>query len=1063
MILATTFVFIQTPATGIAQAGLLRRKNVLSMITQTMIGVTLGSLLYCLVGFSLFWGESWYGLIGKPWSYPMLWGVSLTKPFPNHTIPSIVYCAFQMMFALMTPTLATAAWSEKFTLWGFVGFLVTWPILVYYPLAHWLWNPHGWLTKWGVQDFAGGIVIHASVGVSGLVVAAMLKHRRYMENASKVHHNMPLFATGSFFIWAGWYFFNGGSALAANYQSGTAMLNTHLAASCGSLTWTVIGYWETRKFSLGYFISGALAGLGGITAGSGFVAPQGAMCIGTLASLSSFVAMKYVQASPHFDDVLDCFALQGANGIVGATLVGVFGDSTIAGVDGLAYGGDATLLGKQFTAAVVGSAWAALMTYMLMKAMRALLSDAGLEVNDLEDAVGLDLYQIGEPGYDGSLYCQEDKILLADKVCTAIDRGEHDSLMWLKEIIYDTMHDMYIGTHNGAGRSAFHAVASLNAGLFWMKDEEKQKQLEEELRGFDGDVTSDACLVWLGKNSEACQVATMLLEMKVCINECDHFKRTPLQYSMDALGSSQALYSSAHITVRERHLTAMVSFLRSKGAIANPEAALSRLCTAAMGANLPQMKLLLSWPGVVDLADYDKRTALHVACDEWMANADKLQPEKKAVVQYLLYKNASTMLPDRWGNTVLDEVAARIEVAERANLQSAGDEPHKNMELESLKELQDLLNTHEDELDVPPELKDDGSDVSSESSYPEHPINRESLPLLVVNPMARAPQLEKGIAEQALAYASSAIGVEPLKRLRLSGRQYASIKDCHGLTLLHVACLHGRQSIVSWLLQLQPEDCTRLLMDYDHYGHTPMYTAVTACHREDSIARILRERYSAAHDGAEWPNDDKLGYLYCSAAKEGNMEFLNALRLSGGLIDDQDYDNRTALHLAASEGHVDIVDWLISLDDKKSQLHAVDRQGRTPYEDTLALKKYHQRRMKRKEPGARDDYKKYRTILQRLKVAMGDTAGTTGKLLYEDDYCEAQSHMSLRERLEDHPFRPAFGEHHVHHPAGAGSHHTPPRSLAEHVAGLGTEDLESLIRTVVSSELEKRRTSSSAK
>ena len=317
MILATTFVFIQTPAMGIAQAGLLRRKNVLSMITQTMIGVCVGSLLYAAVGFSLFWGDSQGGIIGSPTTYPFLFGVSLTDPVSStNQIPQMVFCAFQMMFALMTPVIVTGAWAEKFSLMGFLSFVIVWPLLVYYPLAHWLWHKDGWMAKWGVEDFAGGMVIHTSTGVSGLVVSAMLQHRRYMESASKVHHNIPLFATGSFLIWAGWYFFNGGSAYNAGPQAATAMMNTHLAACSGSFAWMWLSYYEDRKFRLGYFVNGALAGLGGITAISGFTCPQGAMVTGCTAGLAAYKASIWVQQSDYFDDVLDCFALQGVPGML---------------------------------------------------------------------------------------------------------------------------------------------------------------------------------------------------------------------------------------------------------------------------------------------------------------------------------------------------------------------------------------------------------------------------------------------------------------------------------------------------------------------------------------------------------------------------------------------------------------------------------------------------------------------------------------------------------------------------------------------------------------------------
>lgn len=214
MLFATTVVMIQTPAMGLAQAGMIRRKNSLSMIMQTMAGMAIGSLLWFAFGFSLTFGPSVgsAGLIGNfDWCF---FSIPVRDCIPNYpmanSIPGQLFGVFQMMFALMTPVIVTGAWCEKMNFQAFLVFIVFWPILVYYPTSHWVWNSDGWLAKRGVLDFAGGTVIHESSGIAGLVVSAVLQRRK--ATAHVAHHNLPLTAFGACFVWSGWYSFNGGSA-----------------------------------------------------------------------------------------------------------------------------------------------------------------------------------------------------------------------------------------------------------------------------------------------------------------------------------------------------------------------------------------------------------------------------------------------------------------------------------------------------------------------------------------------------------------------------------------------------------------------------------------------------------------------------------------------------------------------------------------------------------------------------------------------------------------------------------------------------------------------------------
>jgi len=209
MLMATTFVMLQTPAMGIAQAGMIRRKNSLSMLMQTLTGLCIGSVLWFAFGFTMTFGPSMGGFIGDP-RYILLTGVPSSDCIPELAphIPGLLYVSFQMMFAIMVPVIVTGAWAERMTFEAFLAFVVTWPILVYYPIAHWVWNPDGWLNKLGVMDFAGGVTIHTTAGAAAFVVASHLQRREDL-GSRLAHHNVPISIMGGALIWAGWYSFNG--------------------------------------------------------------------------------------------------------------------------------------------------------------------------------------------------------------------------------------------------------------------------------------------------------------------------------------------------------------------------------------------------------------------------------------------------------------------------------------------------------------------------------------------------------------------------------------------------------------------------------------------------------------------------------------------------------------------------------------------------------------------------------------------------------------------------------------------------------------------------------------
>lgn len=431
MVIATTFVLLQTPAAGIAQAGMIRRKNSLSMLAQTLAGVAVGVVLWFTFGFSVTFGKSvgGWGLIG---GFDHLFFIDV--PFDDcmpyieqpSTIPAVLFASFQMMFAVMVPCIVTGAWAERLSFEAFLFFVTVWPVLVYYPLAHWIWAD-GWLARLGLQDFAGGLVIHASSGVAGFVVSAFLQPRKNKEALENSAHNLPLSVSGGILIIASWNFFNGGSAYKANHQAASALINTQLSAWISSLLWMIYTYRATGKYSVSALLNGALAGLGSITAGSGFVLPYGAFVIGMVSGSVSYWSVSFFKSTLNIDDVLDVAALQGSPGLVGSILVGVFSNAAVSpgdsGTNGLLYGGGFKPLLVQLLGAAVTIVWSGVMTWVVMGLMKRFI---GVDVDPHTEEIGLDKAQIGEQAYDQDL----DELLdlgadvLTEKLCEAAAKGE---------------------------------------------------------------------------------------------------------------------------------------------------------------------------------------------------------------------------------------------------------------------------------------------------------------------------------------------------------------------------------------------------------------------------------------------------------------------------------------------------------------------------------------------------------------------------------------------------------------------------------------------------------------
>jgi len=395
LLTATALVLFMTiPGLALFYGGLVRSKNVLSVLMQCFAITSLVSVLWLLFGYSLAFGDggSW-----QPWLGGLrnalfsAVGVSTLKG----DIPETVFAMFQLTFAIITPALVVGAFAERMRFSAMLWFTALWLILVYIPVAHWVWGG-GWLGQLGLLDFAGGTVVHVNAGVAALVAALVLGRRRGFPEVPMPPHNLTMTVAGAAMLWVGWFGFNAGSALAANGTAGMAMLVTHIGAAAGSLVWM---FWEWTRFgkpSVLGIVTGMVAGLGTITPASGYVGPLGALAIGAVAGTICFFATQIMKRKLHVDDSLDVFPVHGIGGMTGTVLTGVFAASGLGGVgfaQGLGMGGQ---VGVQVLGVLVTIAWSALVSYMLLKVLDAVL---GLRVSAEEETQGLDVVLHEERGY----------------------------------------------------------------------------------------------------------------------------------------------------------------------------------------------------------------------------------------------------------------------------------------------------------------------------------------------------------------------------------------------------------------------------------------------------------------------------------------------------------------------------------------------------------------------------------------------------------------------------------------------------------------------------------------
>ena len=396
LLTATALVLFMTlPGLALFYGGLVRGKNVLSVLIQCFAITALVSLLWLAGGYALAFGDggrahAWIGGLDKLWMRGVL-RESLTG-----TIPETVFAMFQMTFAIITPVLVVGAFAERMRFSAVLWFSAAWLMLVYVPVAHWVWGG-GWLAQRGLMDFAGGTVVHINAGVAALVCALVMGSRRGFPTLSMPPHNLPLTAAGAGMLWVGWFGFNAGSAVAANGSAGMAMLTTHVGAACGALAWMTIEWAHYRKPSTLGIVTGMVAGLGTITPASGYVSPLGAACIGTCAGVVCYGATQLLKRRLHIDDTLGVSPVHGVGGIIGTLLTGIFAHRALGGSGYTVQAGMGSQLAVQALGVLATATWCALVTWLLLKIIGATI---GLRVSDDQETEGLDLASHGERGYN---------------------------------------------------------------------------------------------------------------------------------------------------------------------------------------------------------------------------------------------------------------------------------------------------------------------------------------------------------------------------------------------------------------------------------------------------------------------------------------------------------------------------------------------------------------------------------------------------------------------------------------------------------------------------------------
>jgi Amt family ammonium transporter len=399
LLVSAALVLLMVPALALFYGGMVRKKNVLSTIMHSLAAIPLVTVVWVTVGYSLAFGKSHYGVIG---GFEFV-GLSGLDSALHGTVPALAFVAFQMMFAVITPALISGAFAERMKFSAYVVFALLWSVLVYVPVAHWVWAEEGWLMKLGALDFAGGTVVHLTAGASALVCSLVIGKRLKYPQERPLPHDLTMTLTGAGILWFGWFGFNAGSAPSCGWGSALAFVTTHLGAAGGALGWVVVEWRHRGKPTALGLASGLVGGLVAITPAAGYVGPVAAMAIGFVAAIVCYFAVlaKYKYG---YDDSLDAFGVHGVGGLVGALLTGVFaqkrvfpGGTETLGEAGL-LAGNPRQLGVQVLACAAAAGYAALVTWLILKAVD---KTVGLRVTIHDEREGLDTTQHGEEGYAG--------------------------------------------------------------------------------------------------------------------------------------------------------------------------------------------------------------------------------------------------------------------------------------------------------------------------------------------------------------------------------------------------------------------------------------------------------------------------------------------------------------------------------------------------------------------------------------------------------------------------------------------------------------------------------------
>ena len=397
LLVSAALVMLMTPGLAMFYGGMVRRKNILGTIMQSFILIAVISIEWMLVGYSFAFGPDLGGIIGDL-SWFGLSGVG-ALPFKGYaaTVPHQAFMIYQMMFAVITPALISGAFAERFKFSAYLVFTLLWALIVYNPVAHWMWGIGGWLRNLGALDFAGGTVVHLTAGVSALAAALLVGKRKGYGHDNLAPHDLPMTVLGAAILWFGWFGFNAGSALAADGLSSSAFVATHMSAAAATVSWMLTEWYHRGKPTVLGAASGCIAGLGTITPASGFVTPPAALAIGLVAGVVCYSAVM-LKVKFSYDDSLDVVAVHGVGGILGTLATGLFATVAVnaGGSNGLFYGNPRQLAIQALAVGVI-LVYSFVATYVILGLLEKTM---GLRVTDEQEVMGIDLSQHGEAGYN---------------------------------------------------------------------------------------------------------------------------------------------------------------------------------------------------------------------------------------------------------------------------------------------------------------------------------------------------------------------------------------------------------------------------------------------------------------------------------------------------------------------------------------------------------------------------------------------------------------------------------------------------------------------------------------